>query len=156
MMNKQGIHINLMWNCKSLCGKCFSLFGVRMLWFAHRYNKLLLLYKSKNGDIAWWNKNNSSGLYPFSLKKDDLKKKLKKSRWLFFKKPGFFLTLSTHTATLHLLLAHNHRRFINVFYVFDLTFVFLYYCFISVLCCHILLTDSCATFEIIFLCRYSM
>jgi len=96
MLNYQGMHINLTWNCRG----CFSLFAVCMLtnyqplplrseltnntlrkqrWVPffslkfechNRYNKLLKC-NSENGDVAQCNKNNfKMGAFRFSLRKN--------------------------------------------------------------------------------------
>ena len=71
--------------------------------YCNRYNKLLLC-NSENGDIAWWNENNSNRVFAcffkerkpvsFQKNKKNRMKKKQKNRWgVFFKKRFFFSIL---------------------------------------------------------------
>jgi len=50
---------------------------------------------------------------------------------------------SWYTSTLYPLLAHHHLCYVNVCYVFDLTFVLLYYIFTFLMCIVICLFSAC-------------
>jgi len=112
MLNEQGLHINLTWNCRGCVGVAF-LFVVRLLakpyhfrvnWpttlcenkdgvhffalnfeYLNRYDKLLLC-NSENGDIAWCKENNSDGVFVFLSKPVSFVKKQKNIFWI---KTGF-------------------------------------------------------------------
>jgi len=47
---------------------------------------------------------------------------------------AYFTCSSVHTSTLHLLLAHHHLCYVDVYCVFDTAFIFCYFCFYIFLC----------------------